>query len=558
MERLLICFLLGASASSALVLDEYVSKAEPNYAWFDTGARVTGMPGGATAHILNVTSLQWLSTDLAYGPTGNIWTHQVAVVVPKNIAPGRSTAMAVLTGGCNEGHSGNGTDPGPDPPSKTEEYLEVASIMASSTQSIAIVVYQLPNCPIIYPSDPLGVGRTEDAMIAWAWNQYLTTPNATEEWLPHLPMTKAAMQAMRAAQEYTSTAKVTTISDWLVGGASKRGWTSWLVGAVQCASCVKIRGLFPMVPIVPALDQCIHRQFQSIGGYTWAFKDYLESSVLSFVETPAFKRLLQVVDPINYVDRLVKLPILVMVSSNDEFMQFDWTNIWYDVFDAAARGANGSHSSPHSLATSQLSTKLSSRQTFQTGLFIIPNSEHSLATGIPGLVLAIEAFALAIFENRPLPTLEYSHDPQTGLITVRTPASFPPTKVVLRHTSALREGVSDFRWISKVDNVKTHCKFPKVPIPPVAEGGGNCLMPMVWHEKTLNATEPGSDGYVVYQAKPPTDPFGRYVGYYVELYFEGEGKMLSAKHRRTTPGFVWPSQLPYPDCNGVGCPMHVV
>ena len=74
----MIVSLLLAAASAKNAIDEYVEMPEPAFKWFDTGARVKTL--GGTAHILNVTSLQWMTTAEAIGPTGALWTHQVAVV----------------------------------------------------------------------------------------------------------------------------------------------------------------------------------------------------------------------------------------------------------------------------------------------------------------------------------------------------------------------------------------------------------------------------------------------------------------------------------------------
>ena len=38
----------------------------------------------------------------------------------------------------------------------------------------------------------------------------------------------------------------------------------------------------------------------------------------------------RVEDPINYFDLLTDIPKYIVVSSNDEFMSMDWTNIYYD------------------------------------------------------------------------------------------------------------------------------------------------------------------------------------------------------------------------------------
>ena len=42
----------------------------------------------------------------------------------------------------------------------------------------------------------LNVGQPQ-AVIAWAWHEYLTRPVHDPHWLPHLPMAKGAMQSMR-------------------------------------------------------------------------------------------------------------------------------------------------------------------------------------------------------------------------------------------------------------------------------------------------------------------------------------------------------------------------
>ena len=118
----MILSLLLAAASAKNAIDEYVEMPEPAFKWFDTGARVKTL--GGTAHILNVTSLQWMTTAEAIGPTGALWTHQVAVVVPNG--PVRQTlALSVMTGGCNEGP--------PKPPAPNDEYLALAAALGNRT-----------------------------------------------------------------------------------------------------------------------------------------------------------------------------------------------------------------------------------------------------------------------------------------------------------------------------------------------------------------------------------------------------------------------------------------
>lgn len=67
---------------------------------------------------------------------------------------------------------------------------------------------------------------------------------------------------MRAVQEFLAEKEIANVSEWVITGASKRGWVSWLVAAVQCETCAaKVIGIAPVEPIVPSLSQDIHQQW---------------------------------------------------------------------------------------------------------------------------------------------------------------------------------------------------------------------------------------------------------------------------------------------------------
>lgn len=521
---LVLSLLASSNTVHSTPLDDYVSAPDDHYKWDDTGYSFTTKFGG-TAYVLNVTSQQWMDTSrgaVLIGDEGGktaIWTHQVVVIVPKTLKY-TNISMAYLTGDCNQ-HPSN--------PTAGDEDVLVADEITWATNAIGIVVFQIPNCPYVYPTDPEQKHRTEDAMIAWAWHQYLVNPTSKQDplWLPRLPMTKAAFQCMRAAEEFTTQKKIAAIEGWFVAGASKRGWTTWLVGSATCESCPKILGIAPLVPIVPNLREEMHRQWKSYNGWTFAFADYIAINLTQKVDDPDFAPALDIIDPMNYLDRLERLPKFVVLSSDDEFMQFDWSNIWYNEMKG------------------------------ETHLMISENTEHSLSTGIPQILTMLSTAINSIAAGNDAshrPSFEYTFDNNTGTITVTVPpSSSTPTKVLLRYAETLQDVRRDFRWVRSANNDTQPCTKPFIPLPtPVF--GGNCLQPIIWRKKMLNAT---SADPRTFTAVPPEPKSGYWIGYYVELYF-GADTNVKTEYKFTTPGYAWPNTLPFPDCFAETCVGRVV
>lgn len=68
--------------------------------------------------------------------------------------------------------------------------------------------------------------------------------------------------------------------------------------------------------------------------------------------SPGWQVAKDVIDPIAYFDRLEGIPKYIVVTSDDEFMMFDWTNLYYDKLPG------------------------------EKHVFITPNAEHEMITGI--------------------------------------------------------------------------------------------------------------------------------------------------------------------------------
>ncbi len=185
---------------------------------------------------------------------------------------------------------------------------------------------ELSPVPLPPGLDIFGTSRTEDAIIAYTFDQYLATGDDT--WPALLPMVKSAVRAMDAVQQFVPQAAAGhQIEDFVVSGGSKRGWTTWLTAAADAASAdPRVKAIVPMVFDALNLDEHLahHKEYYEgvtdsiLAGYSNALKDYTALDVIEAVNTPEGQQLLSIVDPYEYLDRLT-MPKFMINSTGDEF-----------------------------------------------------------------------------------------------------------------------------------------------------------------------------------------------------------------------------------------------
>lgn len=119
--------------------------------------------------------------------------------------------------------------------------------------------------------DPIQKSRGEDALIAYTWDHFLKDPSKPE-WLVRFPMVKASLRAMDAMTEFVATKHSelgAQLDYYTVAGASKRGWTTWLVGAVDPA---RVMAIAPIVLDAINFVEFSHHQWKSYGGWGYALQ----------------------------------------------------------------------------------------------------------------------------------------------------------------------------------------------------------------------------------------------------------------------------------------------
>ena len=136
-------------------------------------------------------------------------------------------------------------------------------------------------------------------------------------------MTKAVVRAMDSVQSYLST-QSTEISNFIVIGGSKRGWTAWLTAAVDS----RVKAVMPISIDLPNLELQFLHHWEAYGFYAPAIEDYVEFDLPCRVRTARGQKLLRIIDPYAYRDRYT-MPKLIINSAGDQFFLPDSSQFYF-------------------------------------------------------------------------------------------------------------------------------------------------------------------------------------------------------------------------------------
>jgi PhoPQ-activated pathogenicity-related protein len=283
-------------------LDDYVGLEDDSFAW--KIIKSTKSDGMQTI-VLDMTSQKWRTQD---DVNRTKWQHWVTIAVPAQV---RSNIGFMWIGGGR-----NGGDP-PDGPS--ERVREIAR----ATQTVVAEIGMIPNQPLVFHND--GQRRSEDDLIAYTWVKFLETGDAT--WPARNPMVKSVVRAMDAVTQLLASDDCgnQVVDQYVVAGGSKRGWTTWLVGAVD----KRVVGIAPIVIDILNLEKSMNHQFAAYGFYGPAVGDYVQHKLVQATDHPRLAALRELVDPYHYRHRL-KMPKFIMNAAGDEFFPPDMSRHYFD------------------------------------------------------------------------------------------------------------------------------------------------------------------------------------------------------------------------------------
>lgn len=286
-------------------LDAYVAKPDPAYKW---ELKATYPGDGQTTYVLEMTSQTWRSETDVDRP---IWTHWMTVVKPDVVKHDKALLFI---------WQGDNTDPAP------VKAQDRSIRIAKETGSVVAEVGMVPNQPLHF-TDSKEKARFEDDIIAYTRVKHFTTKD--DEWLVRLAMVKAGVKAMDATQEFMKSdagGKV-DINQFVVAGASKRGWTTWLVGAVD----ERVIGIMPMVIDALNSEEITKHHFEVLGFFAPSLDDYVNHGLFPHkIGTPEYQAVLAIEDPYNYRNRdRLKIPKFIINASGDQFFLPDNSRFYY-------------------------------------------------------------------------------------------------------------------------------------------------------------------------------------------------------------------------------------
>ena len=366
--------------SNTTALDRYVYAADDSFSYRLVS---THKADGVTLHVLELTSQTWRSPDEV---DRTVWKHWMRVYLPEKVL--YDTALIYIGGGKNGG------------PAPEKMSVEFATI-AKTTQSIVVELGMVPNQPLTFSDD--GKPRVEDALIAYTWDKFLRTGD--EKWPARMPMTKSVVRAMDAVQAYCAQedAGKHVIKNFVVAGASKRGWTTWMTTAVD----KRVVAMVPIVIDMLNLVKSFTHHWEAYGFWAPAVGDYDTMGLMDWMGTPEYEKLLDLVEPYHYIKRFT-MPKLMMNSGGDQFFlpdssQFYWNDLLGDKY-----------------------------------LRYIPNTDHGL--GGSDALYTLMAFYHSIISDAPLPQYSWSISKKQKL-TVKTDTK----PVAVKLWTATNPKARDFR-----------------------------------------------------------------------------------------------------------------
>lgn len=375
-------------ASVETALANYVAQPDPSHSW----KLVQSAKLGNSEYLeIKLTSQTW--RDIT-------WKHQLFLIKPSQIDRECTHGLLFITGGSWR--------PEMDEDDFRQRIPREAVLFASVAEQLKTPIAILLQVPF----QPIFEDKYEDAIIAYTFDEYLKSGDP--EWPLLLPMVKSAVRSMDIVQTACEQEWELTIETFTVTGASKRGWTTWLTGAVE----PRATAIAPIVIDVLDMNRQMRHQKLAWGDLSNKIDDYSRRGLIEKLDTPSGRQLLKIVDPFSYRKALTQ-PKLIIIGTNDRYWPVDSLNLYWEQLPG------------------------------QKHILYVPNQGHGVKD-LVRLISTLSEFHRRTKEGKVLPQLKWDFE-HNGKSVNLTASSDEPLKTFRVWTaSAATRDFRDAEWTDQI------------------------------------------------------------------------------------------------------------
>lgn len=383
----------GAKSPAETALGKYVAEDDGAFKW--ELVRTTPLEG-MTLYDIRLTSQRWRTQAEVSEP---LWTHWLTIGVPATVR--RSLPIMVIDGGSRRSE--------PRTPARPE-FMR----LVQASGAVCCVVDNIPNQPLAIEDKK---ERREDDLLSQSWN--LAIKHDDSRWIGRFPMVKAVKRAMDATEQFLAGRDLSPAKfegkvidkgmkpdGFFVTGASKRGWTTWLIAAVD----PRVKAIAPVVIDVLNMEAQTPHHWASYGFWAPALRDYVANGIDKKFGTPELNKVIAHEDPLAYMKFLERVPKYIVTATGDEFFPTDS----FQHYEKQLKG--------------------------EWRVRSVPNAGHNLAGSMAPF--EILAFYTIFVEGKPRPELNWRLTTEGGKSVVAAKSNVKPERVLLWQCDAK---VRDFR-----------------------------------------------------------------------------------------------------------------
>lgn len=306
---------------------------------------------------------------------GKPWQHDIVLIKPKTPIK-EDTAILVVTGDRVDAKD-----------------IPFAQKLADQSGLAVATIFKVPNQPLF--------DKSEDELIAHTFERYMNTDD--EEWPLLFPMVKSVWSAMDTLNHYG-------FKKFVVTGASKRGWTTWLAGETKDP---RIIGIAPVVFDNLNFGAQLKHQLERYGKFSEMIGDYVAEGLTEAINTTEGQKLAAMVDPFSYLARL-RVPVLAIMGTNDRYWTVDSHKLYWDAIPS------------------------------RKNLLMLPNEGHGFSDSTQ-YIRSLSAFAKSCAGVQAWPELNFKFSPETVEVTTD---GVRPVKTTLWAAESANMDFRDSKWRS--------------------------------------------------------------------------------------------------------------